>query len=146
MTLKAAAASKRDMLVAFIAADPRPVDPVRIMKGLFLFSKEAEAPERLTYNFQAYSYGPCSFDIYHDLDMLVDEGLIERQPTSARWPVYIASERGALRAEQIATSESDLAGKLREIRLQVQSLSFRALLSHVYSRYPKSAKNSIFRG
>ena len=36
----------------------RSVDHIRLMKGMFLFTKSPAAPKELDYHFEPYDYGP----------------------------------------------------------------------------------------
>jgi hypothetical protein len=69
---------RRDWLLLFIGAPggPYSTDQIRVMKGMFLVSKEGPDDLRDLYNFEPYDYGPFDTTIYHDLDTLELEGLI----------------------------------------------------------------------
>ena len=136
---------KQRALLAFICAGTSPEDPIRIMKGLFLFSKEGGVPQSMLYEFVPYSYGPCSFAIYDDLDYLVNEKAVERLMGS-RWPRYVATERGKEMNSEFEKIHSEQAARLAEIRHWVDRHRFSDLLREVYTRFPDFATKSIFRG
>jgi hypothetical protein len=137
--------TKRDVLLAFIAAGEGPLDPVRIMKGMFLTAKEGELPPPLSYSFVPYSYGPCAFMIYDDIDALAAENLIEKRSVGARWPVYVATVTGKREADRIACAQPGLGNKVQGFRDYVSSRNFKTLLREVYAKYPDYASKSVFR-
>jgi hypothetical protein len=136
---------RADTLLVFIGAGSNPIDPIRIMKGLFLFSQESDADKKLRYKFVPYSYGPCSFDIYGDLNTLVAQGLLDRLVSGARWPEYRVTPLGQNKAEEAKASAHATWKELAKYRRFVDERSFAALLREVYEKYPKYAKNSVFK-
>ena len=71
-----------ELLLLFLGtgkAANQELDPVRIMKGMFLLEKEG-ALEPHSYDFEPYDYGPFSIALYNDLDLLEGKELIERLP------------------------------------------------------------------
>ncbi|MBI4234199.1 MAG: hypothetical protein HY686_07155 [Chloroflexi bacterium] len=121
------------------------LDPIRIMKGLFLFAQEGGLPSEETYQFVPYAYGPCSFDIYDDLRALQEEGLIEGQrPLGATWLRYHVTIRGNEKAATLlATAPPEKIKTLDSIKEQVMSKSFLGLLRFVYAKYPAFATSSV---
>lgn len=141
---------KQKMLLAFIGAKLGAVDPIRIMKGMFIISKEAREswwriPTR--YRFVPYSYGPCSFEIYSDLEKLEKLRLLQsNQPPGQSWKYYSVTQRGKNFLEMI--KEGFIPGSLeytKKVREYVESVSFRTLLAAVYAKYPDYAVNSVFK-
>ena len=144
---------RRDWLLLFAAYEGAPdgLDPIRFQKGLFLFARRTQVPVRSKYTFEPYDYGPMSTGIYHDLDSLVDEGLIECLPVPGkRWSRYRPNKvtfREGKRILKQAEDEKllDAARELFRIKQDVSSLGFNELLEHVYAEHPEFAVNSIFR-
>jgi uncharacterized protein YwgA len=144
---------RRDWLLLFAAYEGAPdgLDPIRFQKGLFLFAKRAQVPERSKYVFKPYDYGPMSAGIYSDLDRLLDEGLLERVSVPGKqWSRYKPSEvtfRERQRILRQAEDEQllDAARELFEIKKDVSKMGFNELLERVYDDYPEFAVNSIFR-
>lgn len=142
--------NREDWLVAFLylplkdGKENAPLDPVRIMKGLFLLRNEAEMELKDEFfEFVPYLYGPCSFDIYDDLAQLTATGLIDDYRTS-RWIYYSLTSAGCEKAEGIVKAlPSDILDKMKEIKQLISDLSFIDLLRYVYKRYPAYAKNSM---
>lgn len=136
---------RSDWLLLFVCLGSEgkgPLDPIRIMKGLFLSSEDGVD---LGYKFEPYHYGPCSFDVYKDLDSLVAQGLIEEVPIRGQtWNLYTPTSSGMNRSKKLQVSSSDIE-KLTQQKTQVTSLSFLDLLKFVYDKYPRFAKNSVFR-
>jgi len=77
---------KRDILLLFfclpIAGKKEILSPIQIMKSMFLLSKENEIKD--FYRFHPYLYGPCSLEVYKDIDSLVRDGFISQVPSSHR--------------------------------------------------------------
>jgi len=131
-------------LPADTSGQHRPGEPVRIMKGMFLFAQEC-APAGEAYEFVPYNYGPCSFEIYRDLEQLISNGeVVTERPLGQSWVRYMLTPLGQARAHGIRRQISgDLVEKLAEIKTWVCSLPFIQLLREVYAKYPDFAVNSI---
>lgn len=141
---------RQQTLLQFLGgSESAETDPIRIMKGLFLFAQKtpgAWLPEETKYVFKAYDYGPCSFDIYDDLKFLESAGLIlSKQRPGESWKRYQISEKGKLALEKSSVNPQALA-YLKTIRSFVDSLSFSQLLKTVYKEFPNYAVNSVFKG
>ena len=144
---------RRDWLLLFAAYEGAPdgLDPIRFQKGLFLFARRAQVPERSKYVFKPYDYGPMSTGIYNDLDRLVDEGLLEPVPVPGKsWLRYKPTEVTFSKGKQIlkqAEDEklADAAQELFGIKQDVSSVGFDEILEPVYAEHPEFAVNSIFR-
>lgn len=134
---------RKDILLYFIYL---PVDklnflmPIQIMKGLFLIKKE-QNPEDF-YSFVPYLYGPCSFDIYRDLNELTNEGLITTVKSRQKWNYYRITPSGRELCKEI-TLNDDLLENIKNNKKLVMEKSFIDLLEYVYNKYPEYAKNSI---
>ena len=146
-------ADKRDWLLILLALRDasRPLDPVRLQKGMFLLAQEREIPEHQRYSFRPYDYGPFSAEIYSDLDGLVSQGLVQQIPAPGyTWSRYMASTDGVSAAQEIVNElPTDLLADvqwLEELKSEVLSLDFQPLLRRVYEQHPEYAKNSVFRG
>lgn len=122
------------------------LDPIRIQKGMFLFSMEGDSPTREQYKFEPYNWGPLSKRIYFDLEELLADGLVERVPVPGEtYARYRRTDAGTNVAEAIAQKADQARTSLLEtIREKVTSLSFERLLEDVYDRYPEYATKSLF--
>jgi len=140
----------RDWLLVYVALKgaPQGLDPVRIQKGMFLFSQEAGAPREEVYDFGAYQYGPMSSQIYSDIERLEVEGLVRGEPVPGySWKRYTATAAGIdLAREILEGADGDVARQLTEIKREVAGKTFNALLRDVYARYPEYARRSVFSG
>ena len=140
----------RDWLLLYFALKGAPggLDPVRIQKGMFLLAQEGELPEGEAYDFGPYHYGPMSSQVYSDLEYLEATGLLEGTPVPGySWNRYRATERGVEKAREFRDHANvDSVRKLFEIKQDVASKTFNALLRDVYARYPAYASRSVFRG
>jgi uncharacterized protein YwgA len=140
-------ATPREWLLLLFERSAAPIDRIRIQKAMFLFSQRSKAGEEEKYTFQPYNYGPFSFEIYPDLDLLVAEGFLNQQ--RVEWmssPLYSLTTRGAEAARETMSrvSETRLAF-LHGLREYVQNHSFTSLLKEIYRLYPSYATRSAFR-
>lgn len=143
----------RDWLLIYLAIDLSDrserleMDPIRIMKGLFLGCQEGPILPNECYEFEPYSYGPCSFQIYDDLDDLVRNDLVyKRIQQGQTWPLYSSTEFGDEQASELVKSlPSDSIKSLAKLKKLVIEMPFMDLLNYVYSRYPAMAQNSVFK-
>lgn len=127
--------SRQKVLLSLLkACNKRSMSPIQIMKALFLYFQEKH-PEEF-YKFEPYLYGPCSFEVYHDLRTLLNKGLISATPSLYSWDFYSITSQGEEIIEEVDK-------KLEEIKKFVISKSFIELLKEIYSKYPEFAKNSI---
>ena len=154
---------RRDWLLAFMAATPaaapqpiqtpeqsKSLDPIRIMKGMFLFQHEdpSGAADQLAgapYDFEPYAYGPFTAAIYHDLNELGGLGYVKADPvadrTYARWSVTSTGlAHASVKVEEISPERLE---RLRHAKHVVSSRGFAALLRYVYSRHPAYATESV---
>ena len=139
----------KEQLLCFITADDRPVDPIRIMKGLFVFTKSVEAGELPAlselFEFRPMGYGPCALDAYDALEALVDEGLVARRPVSGEtWSTYIPTDKGKAAAAEVAKRAPDeIVEFLRQLREWCDKQSFTSLLRRIYHKWPEYAAKSV---
>lgn len=143
--------TRRSVLLQFLALGKSPdIDPIRVMKGLFIIGQEAKPAwleEKDRYDFVAYDYGPCSFDIYRDLEVLEASGLITRVSVPGRsWETIRLTPTGKKSADARRDElNADLLDYIKVVRNWVTSLAFSDLLKKVYARYPKYATKSVFK-
>lgn len=122
-------------------------DPIRIQKGLFLLAMEGGIPQAERYVFIPYNYGACSFDIYGDLDWLVQEGMLERiQEPWDRWPKYRPTPAGLEQAKVVMqAAEAKTVSFLRGIRTRLARQGFTEMLREIYRKYPQYATSSLLK-
>lgn len=140
-----------DWLLISLGPDPSAdrvglLDPVRIQKSLFYFAQERGLPAAEKYHFEPYNYGPCSFDIYRDLEALEAERLVERCPVLGQtWNRYGLTDLGLQKVAKLVESASPkLVEGCRASRRRVTAVSFDQLLKEVYRAYPQYATRSLF--
>lgn len=139
--------SGRDFLITLLAGgdnDPQDLDPARLQKTAFVVCQEALGPpENWPFEFLAHHYGPCSFEIYRELDRMVTDGLVERVPVQgATWSLYRLTQTGLARASHSALA-TPLTTYIGVVRDWAQNQSFRGLVSSIYRRYPDWARNTV---
>lgn len=143
---------RRDWLILLLGVgEASALDPVRIQKGMFLLSQEAGLEDGEAYSFRPYDYGPFSSQIYHDLDDLVDEGVVAAEAVPGyTWSRYRLTAFGLAAAQEIVDqldpARRASARSIISLKQDVLSQSFNELLKHVYSRYPDYAERSVFSG
>jgi uncharacterized protein YwgA len=137
-------------LLLFLLDSEHRLDPIRIMKGMFLFSMEA--PEAWLaryerYQFIPYSYGPYSKGLHDSLDQLVEHGYIKVSKMAGKsWNYYYLSDKGKTETRELAkTLPPEAARYLQKVRDFVLRVDFRTLLDMVYKKYPDYATKSVFK-
>jgi hypothetical protein len=154
---------RRDWLLAFLAVAPTgtgpivqaaaespALDPIRVMKGMFLFQNE-DSPDVVSplpappYEFEAYAYGPFTAAIYHDLNELRSLGLVQAEPVAGRtYTRWSTTESGTAFAEaEVEEIPVDRLRRLRHAKQIVLSKGFAELLRYVYQRHPEYATESV---
>jgi len=114
---------------------------VRLMKYAFLLSPDAQGVlGSAGYGFVPYKYGPFSFELYHDLSKLCDQGYVI--PDGSDGPLRIASESEGRAREQVEALPCDIREALAAIPAKYQDSSQDDLLREVYCRFPWYAVNS----
>jgi len=139
------ALDRRDWLLLFLGAPggPYPTDQIRVMKAMFLVSKEGPDDLRDLYSFEPYDYGPFDTTIYHDLDALEEAQLISSETLGTSRRIYRLTRKGV---DRTAAIEGEAGGAaldfIRRTKRTVTSLSFLDLLRSVYEKYPDYAVRS----
>jgi DNA-binding PadR family transcriptional regulator len=137
------------LLMALALRDGQPLTPAQIQKAMFLMS--AEAPElvgQAFYNFIPYNYGPFDSNVYSDLDVMTQKGLVTASTVSGRsWKVYAITPAGLDQASK-AGETADPKGLefLKRVVDWVASMSFPELVRAIYAKYPAYKANSVFTG
>lgn len=137
------ALSKRDWLLLLLRQ--KPLDRIRLMKALFLIWHRSGRNLIDYYKFTPYMYGPCSFDLYTELEMLQKEHLVSQAPHPvAQWASYFLTPTGESKADAVQRAVSPETVRLvRSIAEEVASLGFHALLQKVYSEAPDFASQTV---
>ncbi|MBS1993457.1 MAG: hypothetical protein JSS83_23240 [Cyanobacteria bacterium SZAS LIN-3] len=126
------------------ALSATPLDRLRLMKSLFLFWYRAGKPKSGPFEFKAYLYGPCSFDLYESLQDMEKDGLVV-QPVDREKAPYYLTKAGAI----AALADTHLSSKEKQLLASLSQWSahqsFSSLLSVVYKEAPEFASASIVR-
>lgn len=124
------------------------IGSVRLMKGIFLMCQEVRIADLKPYKFEPYLYGPTSFEVYRQVDVLKMRGIIREQKTlGSRWGIYKLTYRGEKRAERIWKEIPEITReKIRKIKIEVSKPAFLSMLNYVYTKYPKFAKKTVLKG
>lgn len=138
---------RQDWLLLFIVGTEHYdswVDRIRLMKGMFLFQEEGDAPPEVDYDFQPYDYGPFTREVYEDLEELSRQGqIIEARDGKS----YRATADGCSRIDDLVSHSLGLdppaVEYLQNLRVELGDLSFRHLLKRVYDAHPESAARSV---
>ena len=144
---------RTDWLLLFLSdpvrhnARPRSLEPLRIMKGMFLASKRGVGVLKDLYEFRAYDYGPFTAEIYRDLDALAAVGLVVQDAVPGRsWRTYRPTEEGAARAQQLASKiDPQAASTIAEAYSFVANRGFLRLLRDIYAEFPEYAVNTVVK-
>jgi len=133
---------RKDWLLTAIGSR---IEPIQIQKTLFKFAEEAGARPAEGYSFVPYNWGPCSTQIYGDLEQLREEGLVEFVPTGRGWNAYRLTNTGDQAVDKFREkADPEHLQKLDEIRNWVVRRPFNKLLRDVYADYPQYAERSLF--
>ncbi len=139
--------ARQDWLLLFIVGTEHYdswVDRIRLMKGMFLFQQEGDAPPEVDYDFQPYDYGPFTRELYDDLEQLSRRGLIIEARDGKS---YRATPAGCSRIDELVAHPLGLDASaveyLQDLRVELGDLSFRELLKRVYDAHPESAARSV---
>jgi len=137
--------NRRDILLCFIAlpeGKTNVLSPIQIMKGMFLIKQELNVSN--FYEFKPYLYGPCSLEVYEDIQRFVEENLILLLPSIRGWKLYTISSKGMEKFKAISkTMDEEFLENMRRIKKIVMEKSFIELSKYVYEKYPEFAINSI---
>ena len=124
------------------------LDRIHIMKGLFLIWHRSGRKITGFFKFEPYLYGPCSFEVYSELETLQADGhVVQATHPIPKWVNYYLTEKGrivAAEAEERATSKS--LEFIKAVVQETSKMSFYELLQKVYTEAPDFAVNSMFRG
>ncbi len=137
------------LLMAIAHRNGQPLTPAQIQKAMFLMS--AEAPHLVGpgfYNFIPYNYGPFDANVYHDLDIMAQSGLVTANTFSGRnWKVYAITPAGVAQAAQARQMANPYGLEyLKTVVDWVASMSFPQLVRAIYAKYPEYKANSVFTG
>lgn len=127
-------------------ANGAPFTPVQLQKLLFLIDRELSAElGGPFFDFRAYDYGPFDRRVYDILETMQAETLVEIEHSNLR--KYRATQKGQRIGEEAISRVPDWLGDaIRTYSSWVRQLSFAALVSAIYKKYPDMKVNSVFQG
>ncbi|GAB3676784.1 type II toxin-antitoxin system antitoxin SocA domain-containing protein [Halopiger thermotolerans] len=132
----------------------------KIQKLLFLLEQESELAEEypdLSFDFEAYDYGPFSEQVYDEIELLVNMGALE--PVSPDYDIsdYVDSDnsnefagkrfRLTEKGQKISRELSEIVDEetsqdLSDMMEHYNEMSTDEILEYVYEQYPEYARNS----
>jgi len=141
---------RKDYVLAALAASAGATfDSVHIQKLLFLLDEEiAPLIGGKKFNFRPHDYGPFDQDVYHELEQLAAEELVEID-CAAGFALrrYHTTTKGQSKGEAVLKElGSDVSDYMRDLSVWIRKQSFNQLVSFVYAKYPNMKVNSVFRG
>ena len=116
---------------------------LKLMKEAFLL--KTELGERFGYNFVPYDFGPCSFQIYEDLKELTNEGIVKEDKNKVFSVYTISSSYENTVMELIENLKPEVREAIFKIKKEFNELTYYALISYVYQKYPQWTRASKFR-
>jgi hypothetical protein len=126
----------------------KPLDRIRLMKGLFLIWHRSGRDVPGFFEFAPYMYGPCSFELYDELEAAARDRLLTQLPESyPRWSPYYITERGKKVADRAAEEiDPKMLRRVRSVAEEVAGLDFNSLLRRVYKEAPDFATDTVAKG
>ena len=137
------------ILAAMSTVGQKSFRPVHIQKLFFLIDdrlcKKTGGPH---FAFKPYDYGPFDQDVYHELDNLVQDGLVEISDPGQDGPrSYWLTDAGQeLGDAALSTLEPLTQNAIDRLANFVRPLSFGDIVSAIYLEYPEMKVNSVFKG
>lgn len=137
-----------------LGAERKWLDPIRIMKGLFLAQMEQDESEagrvplvNPPYQFIPYSYGPFCPSVYGELESLALNDEVEFQQIPGKdYRIWGLTDKGEQDAQElVASMGEDFRKRIEHARIIVCNKTFDDLIRYVYSRYPDYASKTIYR-
>lgn len=116
---------------------------IKLMKELFVLGQIIK-PSNF-YEFVPYLYGPCSFELYEDLEALTQERLVDIfDEYRDGHGLYSLTKEGTEKSKKVFDSlDKNTSNKISQIKSELNHLSFLDLLKKIYKEYPDFAKKSM---
>ena len=124
---------------------------IRLEKMIFLLDqlirrKHLHIADKL-YDFRAYSYGPFSEDVYDDVELLKDLGLLRKEGSEEN-PSYEITEKGKTLIEKMiekGVMPESLLGEVERIKRRWNCVDLYSLLRYIYENYKEYTQKSLIR-
>ena len=138
--------NRADLLLKIIAAaNGEPLTPAQLQKVAFLVGMEFHDQLPADYYvFSKYDYGPFCADVYHDAELLEQEGKVFIS-TNRRggWREYAATVKGY--RTELEDVSPDISEFIKEKVSWARELSFQQLVRAIYREFPAYRENSAFQ-
>ncbi|MGV8059390.1 MAG: hypothetical protein AB2L12_15415 [Smithellaceae bacterium] len=121
--------------------------PVQVQKLFFLIDRNIaeKINGQAFFDFQPYNYGPFDKDVYTVLEVLSNEGYVQKVGQGA-WTSFKLSQEGqkvgSAILDTLPTPEQEY---IKAVSQFVRKLSFSELVSAIYKAYPEMKANSVFQ-
>lgn len=121
------------------------VGRLKLMKQLFVIGQLLKPAN--FYEFVPYLYGPCSFDVYKDLQALLSINAIDViDEFRDGYGTHKISEKGMHEFRPVFDSlDSATKSAIEKVKRDYNNLSTIELLAKIYKEYPDFAINSMFK-
>lgn len=131
--------TRQKTLLALLDEADKPVSPTMLVKLAFLLRHETTvADQRAFYDFVPYRFGPFSFNLYRELNLLRRDGYVAPEQQT----VELVPAIRHLTSEKIAELPLSTRRATAAILSRYGELSLDSLLRDVYQRYPWYASRS----
>ena len=131
-------------LLIVAAADGEFLTPMQLQKSVFLISRRLSVEkESLDYVFEGDDYGPVSLDLYRDMGLLRDQGLVF--VTQKYFREYAATVKGYRFATELCEQleERDIS-YIERVVVWVRSQSCAQLIASICKAFPEYAAACMF--
>jgi uncharacterized protein YwgA len=125
---------------------------LRLEKLMFLLdqmirSKRLHIADR-PYDFRAYSYGPFSEEVYDDVELLKDLGLVTISGPEED-PTYQITDKGKKLVEKMIQQgvlPGSLLNEINSLKKRWNQANLYSLLKYIYENYKEFTQKSLIRG
>ena len=135
------------VLAAMSPAQTKPFTPLQIQKLFFLLDENVLLllEKKPLFNFEPFAYGPFDKKVYHYMEKLQDNGLVEINNTdSTGYREYRLTLEGYQRGDQaFGRLPKYVQSYIKDTVEWMRSHSFREIVSAIYGMYPDMAINSV---
>ena len=134
------------ILAGMTPAKGAPHSPVQVQKLFFLIDRNiSHLIGAHHFDFKPYDYGPFDPAVYHELEALAREQLVDISLNN-NWRTYRLTVAGQMQGDTLLAALNPHARAYIERASQfVRELSFTQLVSAIYKAYPEMKVNSVFR-
>ena len=137
---------RRNAVLAALATIPgASFEPVQVQKLFFLLNERvSDKGWKRQFRFEPHFFGPYDANVYTELEVLKQEGLVDIWEANLR--EYSLSAEGYEKGQE-ALGEFPSAAKdaMRSLSEWVRDQTFAGLVSAIYKQFPKMKVNSIFQ-